>query len=67
MTLEADNEEPRNKLRGMDPAFQSNNPAAERTGYGCFGKVFVSGYISFLLPEGRGMYPSHTMKVEDIR
>jgi hypothetical protein len=30
---------------------QSTNPAAERTGYGCFGKVFVSGYIPFLTPQ----------------
>ena len=51
---------PRSKLRGMDPAFQSTK-AAERTGYGYFGKVFVSGYIPFYRAGGRGMYSSQTI------
>jgi predicted nucleotidyltransferase len=34
---------------------KSTNPAAERTGYGCFGKVFVSGYIPFLSPQRGGV------------
>jgi phosphoribosyl 1,2-cyclic phosphate phosphodiesterase len=35
-------------------AFQkkSTNPAAERTGYGCLGKVFDSGYIPLVSPQG---------------
>jgi phosphoribosylanthranilate isomerase len=33
----------------------STNPAAERTGYSCLGKVFVSGYIPFVLPQKGGV------------
>jgi hypothetical protein len=60
------------KKTAKSPLFlsKSTNPAPER-GYGCFGKVFVSGYIPFLTPQGLprelvsgflGMYPSHTIK-----
>ncbi|GHU69739.1 hypothetical protein FACS189450_03090 [Spirochaetia bacterium] len=34
---------------------QSTNPAAERTGYGCLGKVFDSGYIPFISPQRGGV------------
>jgi hypothetical protein len=36
---------------------KTTNPAAERTGYGCFGKVFVSEYIPFISPQKGGVVP----------
>jgi hypothetical protein len=31
----------------------------------CSGKVFDSGYIPLIRPKGRGMYPSHTINLDE--
>jgi hypothetical protein len=65
------NEESMTRLRGMNPACESTNPA-QAAGYGCSHKVFDSGYIPLIPPKGshtrvcRGYVPFARIKV-DVR